>query len=642
MRRFIIIAIAVIVIATSEGAHATSGIPTGMPKNIRSFLDNMCGSWRMDGATKGTSEYEWNPGQSTLIGVEQFQIEDVSGTLSDIWHWDGISEQGVILSWSCTSNEGFAYGEVQGKVLSPTLMEGRVDGVELGLTFSADVRVEFQGPNQYTWRRTNVIDDGEQKPDSMAVFTRVKSVSGQEELIQVSPVMKRLEVFVGDWTYEGEQADSPADLPFGEAGEFSGTITTHFILGGSFLQSKMKDKNPAGITSIIEMTKYDTRTKNYIVNSYVSDGSRDSAVQTVSPDGKLWMSQKTFTTKTGKEVLLKSVVTFSPDWSSYTSVERYSVDAGKTWIHWYKFEAKKVSTSFQAAEMADAEDRNIATLHRYWNELLNENDISKAHEIIAPDFTLYVNREPVEPRGTEIFKQMGESDRRMSDNQFFEDEIVAAGNTITSRWHGTAIHDKEVSGYRPLPNDQKITWEGMCFYHFDENGLMTDGYLVTNLWEQFEKRERSNKPVDVESRNKAVVKRYIGELLNKKDHSKANTIISPEFTIHFGETTLEEKGLAIFQNTNDYAKGLSKLIMIVEEMIAVGNTVAVRWHDEGIHDNGDFQGYAEVPNEKAMTWQGMSFYRLDGNGLIIEEFVVTNIIEAFEMRQRAAKQADQN
>jgi hypothetical protein len=150
----------------------------------------------------------------------------------------------------------------------------------------------------------------------------------------------------------------------------------------------------------------------------------------------------------------------------------------------------------EATVKSDVEARNIATLHRYWKELLNENDISKAHEIIATDFTLYVNREPVEPRGSDIFKQMGESDRRMSDNQFFEDEIVAAGNTIASRWHGTAIHDKETSGYKPLPNGQKITWEGMCFYHFDENGLMTDGYLVTNLWEKFEKRERAAKQVD--------------------------------------------------------------------------------------------------------------------------------------------------
>ena len=198
--------------------------------------------------------------------------------------------------------------------------------------------------------------NGEQQPNSSAVITREKgTVAPSQEL---RPEMKRLEAFVGDWVYEGEQTKSPADLPFGGAGEFSGAITTDFILGGSFLESKMEDKNPAGTMSIVEMTEYDTRTKSYIVNSYVSDGSRDSAVQTVSSDRRTWISKKTFTTKTGKEVLLKSVVTFSPDWSSYTSTEDFSVDAGKTWMHWYKFEAKKVSKSIQATEMTEVESRN--------------------------------------------------------------------------------------------------------------------------------------------------------------------------------------------------------------------------------------------------------------------------------------------
>jgi len=48
----------------------------------------------------------------------------------------------------------------------------------------------------------------------------------------------------------------------------------------------------------------------------------------------------------------------------------------------------------KATAKTDVEARNIATLHRYWNELLNGKEISKAHEIIAPDFKLYVKGEP--------------------------------------------------------------------------------------------------------------------------------------------------------------------------------------------------------------------------------------------------------
>ena len=159
---------------------------------------------------------------------------------------------------------------------------------------------------------------------------------------KLNPEMKKLVVFVGDWTYEGEQVSSPMSDLFGEAGGFSGTIEVRFVLDGSFLETKYEDKNPAGITTIIELTGYDPTEKNYVANGYVSDGSRDTTVQTTSSDGRIWISRKTFTDNTGKEVLLKCVLTFSPDWRSYISTEEYSVDGGKTWIHWYKFEARKV------------------------------------------------------------------------------------------------------------------------------------------------------------------------------------------------------------------------------------------------------------------------------------------------------------
>ncbi len=166
---------------------------------------------------------------------------------------------------------------------------------------------------------------------------------------ELSPEMSKLGVFVGNWVYEGEQVDSPMSDLFGEAGKFSGTIEARFILSGSFLETKWEDKNPAGITTIIEITGYDPTEKNYVANGYVSDGSRDTTIQTTSPDGRIWKSRKTFTTSTGKDVLLRSVIGFSPDWNSYTGTEGYSLNEGKTWIHWYKFEAKKSTDSDQAS-----------------------------------------------------------------------------------------------------------------------------------------------------------------------------------------------------------------------------------------------------------------------------------------------------
>jgi len=159
-----------------------------------------------------------------------------------------------------------------------------------------------------------------------------------------SPEMKKLEGLVGVWTYEGEQVDPPVDgLPYGPAGKYSGTTTNRFIMEGLFLESKTQDKNPSGTTSVLSITGYDAETKNYMANAFVSDGSRETSIESVSPDGRIWTSNSTITTSDGKKVLVKSVTKYSSDWSNSSGTTEVSPDDGKTWKFWYKGESKKVN-----------------------------------------------------------------------------------------------------------------------------------------------------------------------------------------------------------------------------------------------------------------------------------------------------------
>jgi len=160
---------------------------------------------------------------------------------------------------------------------------------------------------------------------------------------QLSPAMQKLAVFAGDWVYEGEQNDPPVPgLPYGGAGKFHGTSTTRFILGGLFQESRTEDHNPSGITTVVDMTGYDPKAKNYIVNSYLSDGSRDTSVQTVSPDGRTWTTRTTTTTAAGEQVPLRSVLTLSSDGSRSTSKVEVSLDGGRTWKLWFTAKSRKV------------------------------------------------------------------------------------------------------------------------------------------------------------------------------------------------------------------------------------------------------------------------------------------------------------
>jgi len=171
--------------------------------------------------------------------------------------------------------------------------------------------------------------------------TRPKTAVRSYEL---SPEMRKLEIYVGEWVYEGEQVDPPvAGLPYGSAGKFSGTFTARFVLGGRFLEEKIVDKNPSGTNTNLAMNGYDAKAKNYFRNLYISDGSRDTSVRTVSPDGRTWTSHSTMITSMGENVPIRTVIKFSPDGNRFEATGEVSPDNGNTWKHWFKDEAKKIS-----------------------------------------------------------------------------------------------------------------------------------------------------------------------------------------------------------------------------------------------------------------------------------------------------------
>jgi len=146
----------------------------------------------------------------------------------------------------------------------------------------------------------------------------------------------------------------------------------------------------------------------------------------------------------------------------------------------------------------------------------------------------------------------------------------------------------------------------------------------------------------VETRNKATVRRYLKEVVNNTsgDYSKAYEVISPDFTLYIGGKPSEEKGVDVFTNVAEFTKSFSKLTLVDDEMIAEGNTVAVRWYDEVVHDRGVFLGYEVIPDDTDMIWHGMSFYKFDDNGLISEAHIVDDRVEVLEMRRRANEQGD--
>ncbi len=172
--------------------------------------------------------------------------------------------------------------------------------------------------------------------------TQQSEIETTVDSAKLSPEMKKLEVWVGRWEYEGEQVDPPvAGLPYGGAGTFSGTITYRFVLGGRFLEGKTEDHNPSGTTTSVELEGYDPKAANYVSSTFDSEGSMATSLATVSADGRTWTARSTMTTSAGDKVPVRSVTTFSPDGMRYTGTTEVSTDGGQTWKHWYGVKGKK-------------------------------------------------------------------------------------------------------------------------------------------------------------------------------------------------------------------------------------------------------------------------------------------------------------
>jgi len=144
------------------------------------------------------------------------------------------------------------------------------------------------------------------------------------------PELKKLHVWVGHWTYEGEYKAGP----LGPGGKFTGEYTGQMILGGFFYQDQEIEKGSMGETRNLGMYAYDPVNKNFAFNSYQNDGSTYSGTLTISGNTWTWAGKLVVA---GKQYLFKDAFTLAPDLMSGTGKAEISVD-GNTWTPF--FEAK--------------------------------------------------------------------------------------------------------------------------------------------------------------------------------------------------------------------------------------------------------------------------------------------------------------
>lgn len=129
---------------------------------------------------------------------------------------------------------------------------------------------------------------------------------------------------------------------------------------------------------------------------------------------------------------------------------------------------------------------------------------------------------------------------------------------------------------------------------------------------------------NLESRNKETVRRYVNELLNKCDYSRAHEIITPDFTLYDNGQEMSHKGVDLFRSRDKEVnlEGLSELVLTIQHMIAERDTVAMLWYDTArFTPNESLSGGSQsIP----LKWHGLSLYRFR-DGRIYEAHVMNDL-----------------
>lgn len=150
----------------------------------------------------------------------------------------------------------------------------------------------------------------------------------------LGPEGKKLEMFVGDWKYQG----SVSDTPLGPGGKFTGTATNRMILDGLFLQIQGQDKGVYGGKELVykglTIRRYDSKTRKYISQTFDNDGM--VATESWALEGLTWKTTGTMTDTKGKAYQTRSSATFSLDGRTLTFKAELLAEDGKTWLPYWE------------------------------------------------------------------------------------------------------------------------------------------------------------------------------------------------------------------------------------------------------------------------------------------------------------------
>jgi len=130
-----------------------------------------------------------------------------------------------------------------------------------------------------------------------------------------------------------------------------------------------------------------------------------------------------------------------------------------------------------------------------------------------------------------------------------------------------------------------------------------------------------------DSKNKAVIRKFVDEVLVGGNLSLVEEVFDPGYVAHDPSNPWRQGGLEGARAfLGEFHKGLSDRAYIVEDMIEEGDLVMYRWTMRG-RQTGPFMGIP--PTGRSIEITGMDAFRLR-NGKIVESWVAADALKMLQ------------
>jgi hypothetical protein len=150
------------------------------------------------------------------------------------------------------------------------------------------------------------------------------ALQAQTPASKPGPEHKKLEIWVGDWTYEGETKATP----LGPADKYTAKMTVRPILNGFFVEFRGEEKGAKETTQWAEIDGYDPVANKYVWHGFTSSGGTSTVAYTIEGTTVPYSGTQI---AGGKQYKIRGTCIFTPDFMTWIEKREVSVD-GTSWI----------------------------------------------------------------------------------------------------------------------------------------------------------------------------------------------------------------------------------------------------------------------------------------------------------------------